>query len=210
MKKYFVPILFFLTSCLPSPLAVAGVIVQVPQPIPSQSGNTGKYLTTDGSNMSWGGAVGSVGATAPLSSSGGSTPTISLTGTVPNANTTATSSPNANTIVLRDSNGVAQVQVQNPISTISASTYTIALADNGKILHFTNASNINVTIPSIGTLPAGFNCLLVQDNSGLVVIGTAGPQVENAHGLFKTFGLYAVMTLLLIDTSHAILSGDMQ
>ena len=51
--------------------------------LPTQATNSGKYLTTDGTNTSWatvsgGGSVTSVGATSPVASSGGTAPTISL------------------------------------------------------------------------------------------------------------------------------------
>ena len=49
--------------------------------LPSQSGKAGKYLQTDGTNASWEsvtGGVASVGATAPIESTGGATPVISI------------------------------------------------------------------------------------------------------------------------------------
>lgn len=53
--------------------------------LPSQSGNSGRYLTTNGTNTSWAtvtGGVTSVTASSPLASSGGTTPNISFTGTL--------------------------------------------------------------------------------------------------------------------------------
>jgi len=51
--------------------------------LPSQTGNNGYFLTTDGTNASWvaitPGGVTSVGASAPLASSGGATPNITIT-----------------------------------------------------------------------------------------------------------------------------------
>lgn len=49
--------------------------------MPSQTGNSGKFLTTNGSALSWAvtGAVASVSGTAPIVSSGGTTPAISIT-----------------------------------------------------------------------------------------------------------------------------------
>lgn len=49
--------------------------------LPSQSGKAGKYLQTDGANASWEsvtGGIASVGATAPIESTGGTTPVISI------------------------------------------------------------------------------------------------------------------------------------
>jgi hypothetical protein len=53
--------------------------------LPSQTGNNGRYLTTNGTNTSWAAVVGgvtNVTASTPLASSGGSTPNISITGQV--------------------------------------------------------------------------------------------------------------------------------
>ena len=63
--------------------AIAALQTQIDNLIPSQTGNAGKYLTTDGTNTSWatvagGGSVTAVTGTSPIVSSGGATPAISL------------------------------------------------------------------------------------------------------------------------------------
>lgn len=58
--------------------------------LPTQTGNSGKVLSTDGSNTSWAipasGGVTSVTATAPVASSGGTTPDISMAQATSSAN----------------------------------------------------------------------------------------------------------------------------
>jgi len=57
--------------------------------LPTQTANSGKYLTTDGTNTSWGtviGGVSSVTGSGNIASSGGATPNITFTGTLPVAN----------------------------------------------------------------------------------------------------------------------------
>jgi hypothetical protein len=57
--------------------------------LPTQATNSGKYLTTDGTNTSWGtviGGVSSVTGSGNIASSGGATPNITFTGTLPVAN----------------------------------------------------------------------------------------------------------------------------
>jgi hypothetical protein len=57
--------------------------------LPSQATNSGKYLTTDGTNTSWAtvsGGVSSVTGSGNIASSGGATPNITFTGTLPVAN----------------------------------------------------------------------------------------------------------------------------
>lgn len=63
------------TNAANSATAAAGYVV------PTQTGNAGKFLTTDGTATSWGtasGGVTSVTGTAPVVSSGGATPAISM------------------------------------------------------------------------------------------------------------------------------------
>ena len=62
---------------------LASLQTQINNLIPSQTGNAGKFLTTDGTNTSWasvagGGSVTAVTGTSPVVSSGGATPAISL------------------------------------------------------------------------------------------------------------------------------------
>jgi hypothetical protein len=57
--------------------------------LPTQATNSGKYLTTDGTNTSWAtvsGGVSSVTGSGNIASSGGATPNITFTGTLPVAN----------------------------------------------------------------------------------------------------------------------------
>jgi hypothetical protein len=57
--------------------------------LPTQATNSGKYLTTDGTNTSWAtvsGGVSSVTGSGNIASSGGATPNITFTGTLPVGN----------------------------------------------------------------------------------------------------------------------------
>jgi hypothetical protein len=57
--------------------------------LPTQATNSGKYLTTDGTNTSWAtvsGGVTSVTGSGNIASSGGATPNITFTGTLPVGN----------------------------------------------------------------------------------------------------------------------------
>ena len=64
---------------------------------------------------------------------------------------------------------------------------TITAADHGKRIWFTNASTINVTVPS--GLPIWFECELAQDGTGQVVVAAgAGATVSAYSGWLKTAG----------------------
>jgi hypothetical protein len=57
------------------------VTVTADDVLPSQTGNNGKFITTNGTTASWataGSGVTSVGGTSPIASSGGTTPSISI------------------------------------------------------------------------------------------------------------------------------------
>jgi hypothetical protein len=60
--------------------------------------------------------------------------------------------------------------------TVSGTTDTLALTDNGKVNVYSNASLVTVTLPTDGSddLPDGFECLLVAAGAGGLILSTAG------------------------------------
>jgi hypothetical protein len=84
-----------------------------------------------------------------------------------------------------------------------ASSRTITTSDNGMILKCTAA--ISLALPAAGTLPEGFNCMILQLNSGQVTFtGT----FNNRNSFTKTAGQYAIATVLYIGGVYVI-SGEM-
>ena len=84
-----------------------------------------------------------------------------------------------------------------------ASSRTIAISDNGMILKCTAA--ISLALPAAGTLPEGFNCMILQLNTGQVTFtGT----FNNRNSFTKTAGQYAIATVLYIGGVYVI-SGEM-
>ena len=93
------------------------------------------------------------------------------------------------------------------VSNVSAeaSGRTIALTDNGLILRYTGTSAATFTLPSAGSLPEGFNCMVLQASTGQI---TFGGTYNNRNNFTKTAGQYAISTILYIGGVY-IISGEM-
>ena len=91
------------------------------------------------------------------------------------------------------------------ISTQS-STYTLTASDNGKIINFTNAGSVALTLP---VLKAGFNCMIIQSGDGVVTLTGSSTTVSNKNSFTKTAGKNSVVTIIYLDTNKAITMGDM-
>lgn len=113
--------------------------------------------------------------------------------------TTSSISGNGTTTTL--TNFGAEVNVQGGTS------YTLAAADNGKIISCTNDSPVTITVPA---LTIGFNCLIVQRGTGQVtLVNGSGGTVNNRYNFNKTAGQHAIMSLVSVAAGQFISSGDM-
>ncbi len=84
-----------------------------------------------------------------------------------------------------------------------SSSRTLTVADNGMILKSTAA--LTLTLPAAGTLPEGFNCMVLQFGSGQVSFSGT---FSNRNSFTKTAGQYAIATVLYIGGTY-IISGEM-
>lgn len=84
-----------------------------------------------------------------------------------------------------------------------ASSRTLLVTDNGMILKSTAA--LTIALPTAGTLPEGFNCMVLQFGSGQV---TFSGTFSNRNSFTKTAGQYAIATILYIGGTY-IISGEM-
>lgn len=93
------------------------------------------------------------------------------------------------------------------VSNVSTETAgrTIALTDNGLILRYTGTSAATFTLPAAGTLPEGFNCMVLQASTGQI---TFGGTFNNRNSFTKTAGQYAITTILYVGGVY-IVSGEM-
>ena len=103
--------------------------------------------------------------------------------------------------------------IGDPIIPIAAynnqtgTTYTLVAADNGKVVTLSNASAITLTVPT--SLPAGFNCSIVQLGAGQVTVAASGTTVNNRQSFTKLAGQFASATILQYATNTFITQGDM-
>lgn len=69
----------------------------------------------------------------------------------------------------------------------TGTSYTLLLADSGKIIELANASAVTLNLPN--NLPAGFCCTVVQDGAGQVTLAPAsGATLKNRQSHTKLAG----------------------
>jgi hypothetical protein len=94
------------------------------------------------------------------------------------------------------------------LSVISGTSHTVADADAGKILVFTSASAIALTVPA--GISAGFQCGIVQRGAGQITVGTSGGATVTSYGsLVKTAGQGATASLTLVAADDFVLGGTL-
>ena len=96
----------------------------------------------------------------------------------------------------------------NAYNAQTGTTYTLQSSDNGKIVTLSNASAITLTVPT--SLPAGFNCTIVQLGAGQVTITASSTTINNRQSFTKTKGQYSMVTIVQYTTNTFITQGDME
>ena len=96
--------------------------------------------------------------------------------------------------------GVADINAQ------TGTTYTLLEADLGRVITFSNAAAIAVTIPT--GLDSGFWCECFQIGAGQVTF-TAGATVNSYGGLLSLAGRYAGCTIISVAADSFVISGTM-
>ena len=91
------------------------------------------------------------------------------------------------------------------LQTESGTSKTLAASDNGTIIVCSSSSSITITVPS--SLPAGFNCMIIQNGSGQVSLSASSTTLNNRNGS-KTAGQYAILTLVHLGSDVFVVSGD--
>lgn len=106
--------------------------------------------------------------------------------------------------------GLALKQDLNPAIQANTASYTLVLADNGKVVTQSVASANNLTIPQNSSVPfpVGATIVVIQIGAGqtTIVAGT-GSTVQSSQGL-KIRTQWGAVTLIKIATNTWVVSGD--
>jgi hypothetical protein len=96
----------------------------------------------------------------------------------------------------------------NLVINAQASSYTIALTDNGKQVEMSGGGTLTVPLNSSVAFPVGATVLLVQTGATQVTVaGASGVTVNSSNGL-KMFGQWSAAVLIKRAENTWLLSGD--
>lgn len=91
--------------------------------------------------------------------------------------------------------------------TESGTSRTLSATDNGKVIVCSNASAVTITVPA--GLAVGFNCTLIQANTGKVTLSPSSTVVDSYSALLSTMGQYAVISIISVDTDVFVAAGNL-
>lgn len=94
----------------------------------------------------------------------------------------------------------------------TGTTYTFVLTDDGKLVTCDNASAITVTVPLNASVAFGIGTQIniMQLGAGQVTISpTSGVTIRSSGSKLKTYGQYAVATLVKIATDTWVAVGNL-
>jgi hypothetical protein len=93
----------------------------------------------------------------------------------------------------------------------TGTTYTLVLADQGKLVEMSNASAITLTVPlnSSVAFPTGTQINLLQTGAGQVTVAGAGGVTVNATPGLKLRAQWSSATLVKRGTDTWVLLGDL-
>jgi hypothetical protein len=162
--------------------------------LPDQTGNNGKYLTTDGTDASWA--------------------TLNASPAMDDLSDVTITSATANDVVYYNgSTWVNKYVASIPTLTNaqSGTTYTLVLGDAGKIVEVGNASAITVTVPTNAGVayPIGTQITLLQTGTGQITVSGPSGGTLNATPGTKLRAQWSSATLLKRATDTWVLIGDL-
>jgi hypothetical protein len=109
------------------------------------------------------------------------------------------------------SSDIATLKNTIDYETSASTSYTLALADAGKMEAFTSSSAVTITIPlnSSVTFPVKTRIDILQAGSGQITISpTSGVTLNSKSNRRKIFGQFSAATLIKVGTNEWTLIGD--
>lgn len=175
--------------------------------LPSQSGNSGKYLTTDGSTASWGTLDLSLYLTQSSASSTYAK-IVSPTLTTPNIGAAT------GTSLTTTGNVISHIDISTP--TFTSNAYYLVLGDDGKLLmldNSTTAATLYVPTDASANFTIGTQISLVQKGAiaGQITVTatTPGTTTINATPGKKLRAQWSSATLVKTAANTWVLMGDL-
>jgi hypothetical protein len=140
--------------------------------LPSQTGNAGKYVTTDGTNASWGAIAAQVYPSAGLAVSTGSAWAASI---APGTSGNVLTSDGTNWA----SSAPPVSAVQYP-QNVQSGNYTLVLGDAGKQIYSANTGAQTITIPTNASVafPIGSVITIVNEGTTDIFLAVSGVTVK--------------------------------
>jgi hypothetical protein len=196
--------------------------------VAAQSGNSGKYLTTDGTSTSWGTVEGysapTIGSTS-IASGATVTTVAGLTLTSPTVDTpaltlsTTTSTSNgrmawvqaSDKIVVGDGTSAVEFAPSTILTNAQSASYTLVLEDKDKVVEMGVGSANNLTIPlnSSVAFPIGTQITIVQTGSGQTTVAATGGVTVNGTPGLKLRAQWAGATLIKRAENTWVVVGDL-
>ena len=95
----------------------------------------------------------------------------------------------------------------NAINALTGTTYALLAADNGKVITWSNASGVTLTVPS--GLPVGFNTTVIQIGAGAVGITGSGTTLNSFEGKLRTAGQHAAVSIISYTSNVFNIAGGL-
>ena len=96
----------------------------------------------------------------------------------------------------------------NAINALTGTTYSLLAADNGKVITWSNASGVTLTVPT--SLPVGFNTTIIQIGAGLVgITGASGVTLNSFEGKLRTAGQHAAVSIISYSSNVFNVAGGL-
>lgn len=208
-------------------LTLTGSTFSVNDPVASQSGNSGKYLTTDGTNTSWATVSGysaptlgstSIASGATVTTIAGltlttatlTTPTLTLSSTTSSEDGRIGWISAQDKITVGDGTNTVEFAPSTRLINQQTASYTLGLTDKDKIVEMNVGSANNLTVPLNSTVayPIGTVIDIVQVGSGqTTVVATSGVTINSTSGL-KIRTQWGSASLIKRGTDTWVLIGD--